>query len=682
MEMNREEQKGTLRVRIGESGLANRFALEARTAAHRAEKARDAAEKACESAEAGKSKAAASAQAAAESAGDAARMKTAAETAREGAESAKTLAEDAAREIGQSVESAAQAAQTAQNAQQGAETARDQTLTAASEAAQAKSAVQELKQSAETARDQAAASAVRAGQSAAALQDAETAARESAAAAAASAQRAEALCQSVDPVYNVRHYGAKWDKTNTALIRTGDAAGITTDTTNFAHRGSVNVNYSNPFDKIYPWSGCRLCNIDVDEYRALPAGADLRECVCAWEGDPAFSYSHPCGVWKYRPAFWGKSWDGEDGCRYFDISDRDCGSYIYYRAEITGRWRGVKTTLTIDGEEKPVLLPLPGIPCTRVKLDVLHGCAKNWGATLDDIYSWDGSVLMAIIEYASMNLQSALGMGVSKMRLSSSGQKFTANSTDSRVVHIADKSAAREDIQPGSVLNLGSRYYNEGGSRIVVDKEIGSGEILLTLDEPVTVTTDMFWNVSGCANRSDEQIGSRSGYIGSNGHCDCYYRGEVLWGNYWNYLLGALREASGGNQGRIWLARRGATDLAITEGGRTVPAAGYFDSGVTLTDTEGYVTQLGYPARSGLLAAFGICTQGSGSDSVNRTAPVGDYVYIRSTQYVQPLFAGGSAQGEEKAGPFSCDWRFAAYNWDNMDSTNWSYAARPRLKAP
>ena len=125
----------------------------------------------------------------------------------------------------------------------------------------------------------------------------------------------EYVAKAITDLPNIRHYGARWNKTQAQMTRLYDAASFPTAITNFAHRGSVNANYSNPFDSIYPWAGIKLCNISIDLYRNLAAGDSITKCVTAWEGDVDFSYNDANGVWRYRPEFWGKSWE-DDTYRY------------------------------------------------------------------------------------------------------------------------------------------------------------------------------------------------------------------------------------------------------------------------------------------------------------------------------------------------------------------------------
>ena len=462
---------------------------------------------------------------------------------------------------------------------------------------------------------------------------------------------------------NVHHYGARWDKTTHSMVRTGDAADITTVLTNFAHRGSVNQNYDNPFDTIYPWSGRKLCNIDLATYMSLTTGHSVTECVIAWEGDPDFSYTHANGVWVYTPEFWGTSYD-QSGYRYFDIADRPLGGYVHYPERIKGRWHGKTVTLTLGGEEKSVFLPVPGMPDKNISQATLHTRAKTYKGTLDNIFSVDADNMLCIIEFADMNIQSAIGNGCDSMYRQSS-YKFTAAATDSTTVRVA-KSAGSGFCIPGAIFDIGTSDGGaQVGSRYIVSAEEDGTDLVLTLDAAVTVTTDNFWSVHGIINQADADIGSKSGYIGTNGKCNAYYRGAVIYGNLWFYILGAYRET--GTQ-HIWIA----ANEDDADDADALDTTKHIDTGLVLPTASDYVKSLGLLSHSGILACPPFCTEKGGSS----TNPVGDYFYTNSSAGNTVLRVGGAADTGAYAGPFCGYWsRAASYSY-------WAFAARPILKSP
>lgn len=463
-------------------------------------------------------------------------------------------------------------------------------------------------------------------------------------------------------VVNARRYTARWNKSSAKLTRLNDAAGITTTTTNFGHFGSVNSNYNNPFDNIYPWSGIRLCNIDIDRYTALAAGDSLLDCVKAWEGDPDFSYTDESGVWRYTPEFWGKSWD--DGTyRYFEVADREIGGYVHYRATIEGRWHGRNVTLTVGGTEKTVLVPSVGMPAKRITMSTLHTYAKNYGATLDNIFTVDGSLLLAIVEYANMDMQAAIGQGVASLYRESS-DKIQSAASNSNIVEILSANAAT--VIPGAIFDIGTANGGNQVGSFIVESVASSGTITsVTLNEAVTVTTDHFWSVHGLVNKADESIGSKSGYIGTNGRANAYYRGAVMFGNLWFYILGAYRQS--GTQ-KVWIA----ANEADADAADALDTAKHLDTGIVLAGSNGYVQTLGMLSRSGLLSIPPFCTAIGGSSA----APVGDYHYINTSAGNTVLICGGSANHGASDGPLSGYWNSTA------SYSGWVSGARPALKSP
>lgn len=465
-----------------------------------------------------------------------------------------------------------------------------------------------------------------------------------------------------------KHYTARWDKVHAAMVRLNDAAAFPTNITNFAHRGSVNANYSNPFDNIYPWSEIKLCNISIDLYSNLAAGDSITNCVTAWEGDANFSYNDANGVWRYRPEFWGKSWE-DDTYRYFDVADNKVydSSYVYYPEAIVGRWHGRMSTLTVGGKNQICLVPSVGMPAKRKSMGVLRAYAKRYGATIDSIFSIDADVLLCIVEFATMNTQNAIGNGVTSMYRQSS-DLIAENATNSNVVKVL-ASAASGFCIPGAIFDIGtSNGGAEVGSYYIVSVQpnIGDAQYLdVTLNEAVTVTTANYWSVHGIINVADEEIGSKSGYIGENGKCNSYYRGLVLFGNMWFYTLGAYENK---DDQHIWIANSDEE----ADNYNALNTSVHYDTGLVLPGSSGYTKKLGMLSRSGLLSIPVFCTE-IGGDSSN---PTGDYFYNGVYTHNTVLLRGGAAYTGSNGGAFCGGWNAAA------SGSNWNCAARPRLKNP
>lgn len=460
------------------------------------------------------------------------------------------------------------------------------------------------------------------------------------------------------------HYTVQWDKTNAQCVRLNASAGFTTTTTNFGHFGSVNTNYNNPFDDIYPWSGRKLCNISLDAYMALQQGDSIKDCVTAWEDDPDFDYEDADGVWVYTPPFYGRTYE-IGNYRYFDVSAERTQNSIYYPEQITARWHGIDETRTIGGASKHVLLPKPGIPAQNITLANLHTYAKNYGGSLTDIYTLDASTLLLIVEFATLNTQTACGNGADSVYLQSSFHPSAA-ATGSNTITMTGLSAAQlGNIVVGAQVDLGT---SDGGSQTartyVTAVATESGTTTITLAQAVTVTTETFVSIHGVVNAKDEAIGSKSGYIGANSRVNAYYRGEVLWANRWQYILGAYRHTG---DGHIWICDREHTDDYDA-----LDTDAHVDTRLALPESDGYVKALGM--ADGLCIPPFCTADGSGASSSN---PVGDYCYRPAlTTGNTILLFGGRAGNGAYCGAFCGYWGYTS------GDSYWTYGARPRLLNP
>lgn len=470
------------------------------------------------------------------------------------------------------------------------------------------------------------------------------------------------------------HYTFRWDKVNVLGVRLNNAQGISTTITNFCHRGTVNTAMDNPFDSIYPWKDRNVCNISIDAYRALSSGASLQDCIISWLGDPDFDYAHTNGVWVYTPEFWYKVWD-EGGYRYFDISPIAITGYIHAPEAIEGRWHGGIYALTVDGTSKSCLLPQPGMPGKNVKLSTLHTYAKNWGASVEDVYSYSATDVLMIVEFATMNTQTAISDGVSSLYRQSS-DTIQAAATASATVKVLTAAAA--NCIAGAIFDIGTTNGSASvGSFIIASTALDTDPtytiVTLTTDgstpASVTVTTDHMWSIHGLSNTVDASIGAGSGYIGTNGKSHAYYRGQVAHANLWRYVLGAYRQTG---MGKIWVANNSAEADAYD----ALDTAVHKDTGLTLPQGAAGAATDGYIGSMHLcpdVPAAPFCESVGGSNA----NPVGDYCYVPSLDKGDTvLLAGGRANLGTACG------RFCGY-WNNSAAdSSWGYGAVPVLKTP
>ena len=123
------------------------------------------------------------------------------------------------------------------------------------------------------------------------------------------------------------------------------------------------------------------------------------------------------------------------------------------------------------------------------------------------------------------------------------------------------------------------------------------------------------WCIRGMANTVDEEIGSKSGYIGlNNGSNIAYYRGKELYGNGPKYVLGAYRESE---TRHVWIAK----DIYDADDVNTLNKDKHIDTGIQLPITGGYIKTLG---RVKGLACPPFCTSVGGNSAI----PVGDVIVL------------------------------------------------------
>lgn len=454
-------------------------------------------------------------------------------------------------------------------------------------------------------------------------------------------------------------YGAKWDKTNAACARVFEAAGISTDTTNFKHSGSINGSYSNPFDNIYPWNLFRQCNVDLTKYAALHPGDDIREAVVAWYGEPSFKDDGSNGfVGAYRPQYWYTAYEDGDYI-IFAVADGKMDGWAESPAYIRGYGFAVDA-----GDNK--LSCYNGKPLTNVALSTLHTRANNSGFTIEDIYTYSAEVTAFVVEYATMNSQAAIGSGCSDCYRQSSDKPHIAETGATRVVLPA---ACATFALEGVTLDFGA----ENGAVVAANRRTCTGYeaysdndyISVTFDEPLDVTTDMFVSFHGMVN--GDAIGNASGYIGTAGKHNAFYRGSVLHANRWRYVLGAYRQTG---TGHIWICPADDDPDAYN----ALNTSKHEDTGLALPASQSakYIDELGLVDG---LGAVPFCTAADGGGSSSN--PVGDALYTPAASTGNTvLLAGGSASGGAFAGAFCGNWLYAA------SYSHWNYAVLPVLKNP
>lgn len=470
------------------------------------------------------------------------------------------------------------------------------------------------------------------------------------------AEEFKALSKRVDAITRGgKIYGMRWDKANAKGTRLFDAAAITTDVTNFCYRGNGEATISNPFNSLYPFSEFRQCNVDLTAYAALGDNDDIRNAIVAWYGDPDFKDDGSNGfVGAYRPEYWFTAYEDDDTV-VFAISTTEIPGWTHSPAYIRGYGHCVDA-----GNNKVTCYNAN--PLTNTAVGTIHTYAKNSGFTIDDIYTYSAELTALVVEYCTLNTQSAIGEGCDALyRESESDIPLIAENDATRVILPA---AAAAYCVEGATLDFGATK----GAVVMANRRICTGYSVYSGDADyievtfkggtLNVTTAMFVSFHGAAN--GPAIGNDSGFIGTAGKVNSFYRGAALFGNKWRYVLGLYRQT--GTQ-HVWLCppEKDPDDYDALN------TTDHIDTGLELPIVNGYIKRLGLIPG---LGAVPVCLEVGGSSS----NPVGDYFYTNATAGNTILIVGGSAANGAYAGSFY------GY-WCNASSySHWLYAASPVLK--
>lgn len=454
---------------------------------------------------------------------------------------------------------------------------------------------------------------------------------------------------------NVKRYGVKWNGVdNVCTERLFDASSITLDTTNFCNHGTVNENYNNPFDDIYPWSEMKQCNVDLTKYRS--GNYSLKECITAWYGDSNFvtEGTNEIFVGRYRPEFWHTRYADEDGNIYWVVAESEINGYVHAKEAIDG------IGFAVDDGNNGVTCG-DGQPMTNIAVNQIQARARTSGIELQNIYSLDAQIVLYLVEYGNMNAQRALGDGVSNLYRQNANDIISAVSGNTITIPRGGEAM----FVKGATMDVGA---SSGAVILANRREVQSyvtngDNLIITLDKPLDASAvGLYVSIHGSTNA--DLISDRSGYIGTDGKANVNYRGAILYANRYNYILGIYRQ-NGTNH--IWLCDEdecvnyNALDTSVHhDSGRALPTLA---SASWLT-----VGKLNFMQG---VSAFAPIREAGG----NSVSPVGDqqYVPLPTAGNIILLF-GGDADAGWVCGAFCGGWNCSS------GRSHWAYSACPLLK--
>lgn len=454
---------------------------------------------------------------------------------------------------------------------------------------------------------------------------------------------------------NVKRYGVKWNGVdNVCTERLFDASGITLDTTNFCNHGTVNENYNNPFDDIYPWSEMKQCNVDLTKHRS--GNYSLKECITAWYGDSNFvtEGTNEIFVGRYRPEFWHTRYADEDGNIYWVVAESEINGYVHAKEAIDG------IGFAVDDGNNGVTCG-DGQPMTNIAVNQIQARARTSGIELQNIYSLDAQIVLYLVEYGNMNAQRALGDGVSNLYRQNANDIISAVSGNTITIPRGGEAM----FVKGATMDVGA---SSGAVILANRREVQSyvtngDNLIITLDKPLDASAvGLYVSIHGSTNA--DLISNRSGYIGTDSKANVNYRGAILYANRYSYILGIYRQ-SGTNH--IWLCDE---DECVNY--NALNTSVHHDSGRALPTlaSASWLTVGKLNFMQGV-SAFAPIREAGG----NSVSPVGDQQYVPlPTAGNTILLFGGPADSGWVCGAFCGGWSLSS------GSSYWGCSACPLLK--
>ena len=445
-------------------------------------------------------------------------------------------------------------------------------------------------------------------------------------------------------LYSGKNYGIKrliTDNTLPNWTRIADAEGLTANAT------KDGTEVSNDFDKCYPWSDIRRCNVDAATGQVL-----------AYYGETGYKADGTNGeVMVKIPDFWWKRERLPDEFgnvyEYIYIADYARAGYIKSEEFFVGAY--VISTET-TGDSNIIAHSRSGaIPKYNTTITDFRTYAKALGdgfCLMD--YHYFILQMLYLVEYAHYNSQSMLGNGISAY---SSGAALLAENETNRII----VSSVGNGFYVGKTICIGTSATYNGD--VATDREITSiedyndgditGKAIHFSGEPVDIAVgNVIW---GSAQKTGENdvLGNASGCLQNNNYHSVSYRGiENIFGHMWQMIDGINIKDY-----QAYICRDPENYVSDKFESPYEPI-GY----VNAEDYDSYTKKLGYDEKNSDIA---LPTETGGSSSTG----VCDSYWSAAGNTI--ALAGGNSYNCRTRGGF-----FAWHCGGHSDSKVWYYGAR------
>ena len=442
-----------------------------------------------------------------------------------------------------------------------------------------------------------------------------------------------------------------------------DAEGMTAA----AHLGSYDPNLKNDFDDVFLMKarGERI-NYDIANRKIL-----------AIEGDSNFKLDGTNGdVFVRQIAHWHKREILPDGSEIRAIADGPVQGYEYVPERLIPCYLASAADAGSENNDGTgTLRSVSGArPLTQVSLQNFYEKAKATGCILMDMNTWADQADMMLIEFATRNMQAAIGNGFSSGTYANTHTALVSESDTNRVV----LTTAQANLYIiGQRISISSAAYGTDVARFrkvmsIETYDADQGWSAINFDgDPVTITIGNYvsGNMLDCGGTNDIIIGS--GYIGTNGKAQVKYRGvEDVNGNVFQGLLGVLKV---GTHPPIYYYcdKPDYYGFEINDNWREIARR-------TDGDPEGYVKEV-FGDMTAPLATSLIAKTNTGASSATYWC---DYYYrsaipeVPEPSRVRVPFFGGNWVNDSGCGPWCGNWYFAP------STSYWYCGARPLVIPP
>lgn len=338
------------------------------------------------------------------------------------------------------------------------------------------------------------------------------------------------------PGLTVHRWGVQIPATSeAACTRLYDAVGMVAN----AHNGSYNANLRNDFDDVFLMKAMEeTIGYDIGNKKIIASSEDGVLVTDGTSGD----------IFKYIPPHYHLRQKLSDGSEIRAFADGPLPDYEYVPGVLLPVYLATaadSTAISNNGTGK-LRSVSGGVPLTEVSMNNFLTKAQNTGCTLYDMNHAADLADMMLIEFATRNIQSAIGDGISSHNYTGYPVQNTG-STNYVVVTNAQAANFEKNFCTVTISSASNQLHDLAWCRnITAIEDMGNGNSKITFDgDPVTLVSGAYVKASKNKLGQADGILKGSGYIGTNGKSSVCYRGiQDPFGHVFQWLLGVLKRGT------------------------------------------------------------------------------------------------------------------------------------------